>query len=298
MSNRKLYSTFQVRHLDGSGNVLERYGQYAVTRADGVRTNISRFEDGGSYVIAVGQYLEDTYRPFTCGQPVSSWSRQVIYLRPNQFVVYDRTTICNAAYDQYLAFHLPANPVAVVPPTGGARYDVTFGTFSGSVIPVLPAGSVTTVTDHIAPDPMTWSKVWRLEIRPPSPANATERWLTVFDLSDSSAQVANVTSVNVTGGAVMGALLASPVGAGNSVVMAGTASFGQNVSGSVVYAVPAAQTHHVLTDLPPNTTYNITVTVASSQHTVTVAPAGGGAFTSSANGVLSFNVNAGGTVAP
>jgi hypothetical protein len=299
-ANRALYNNFQVRHLDNSGNVLERYGQYALTRADGVRTQISRFEDGTSYVLAIGQYLEDTYRPFpSCGQPISSWSRQIVYLRPNQFVVYDRTAICNAAYDQYLAFHFPANPVAAAPPAAGeSRYDVTFGSFSGSVTTVLPASSAITVTDHIAPDPLTWGKIWRLEERPSGPANAIQRWLTVFDLSNSAAQVANATPVNVTSGSVVGALLASPVGAGNSVVLAGSASFGQNVSGSVIYVVPAAQTHHVITDLPAGAAYNVTVGVASGQHTVTVAPVGGGAFTSSANGVLSFNVSAGGTVTP
>jgi hypothetical protein len=297
--NRKLNNTFQVRHLDNSGNVLEHYGQYSLGRADGVKTNISRFEDGNSYVLAVGEYLEDTYRPFVCGPPISSWSRQIVYLRPNQFVVYDRTTICNAAYDQYLAFHFPANAVAATPPAAGERrYDVTFGTFSGSVTTVLPANSATTVTDHVAPDPMTWNKIWRLEVRPPGPANANQRWLTVFDLSDSAAQVANATPVNVTSGSVLGALLASPVGAGNSVVLAGSAAFGQNATGTLVYVVPAAQTHHVITDLPPNTTYNVSVNVASNQHTVTVAPAGGGTFTTSANGALSFNVNIGGAVTP
>src|SRR5712691_559653 len=298
-ANRKLYSTFQVRHLDVGGNILERYGQYALTRADAVRTNISRFEDGNSYVLAVGQYLEDTYRPFSsCGPPISSWSRQIVYLRPNQFVVYDRTTACNASYDQYLAFHFPANPAVVTPPAAGEhRYDVTFGSFSGSVTTVLPANNTTTLTDHIAPDPTTWNKIWRLEVRPPGPANATQRWLTVFDLSDSSAQVANATPVNVTGGAVVGALLASPVGAPNSVVLAGSASLGQNVTGTISYVVPQAQTRHVITDLPPNATYNISASVASNQHTLTVTPTGGGAFTTSANGVLSFNVSADGTVA-
>src|SRR5260370_7413688 len=121
-ANRKLYSTFQVRHLDVGGNILERYGQYAVTRADGVRTNISRFEDGNSYVLAVGQYLEDTYRPFSsCGPPISSLSRQIVYLGANQFVVYDRTTACNASYDQYLAFHFPANPAGVTTHAAGAH---------------------------------------------------------------------------------------------------------------------------------------------------------------------------------
>src|SRR5437763_4619651 len=103
-------------------------------RDDGVRTKIGRYADGGSYVLAVGQFLEDMYRPFQTicqdKSPITSWSRQIVYLRPSQFVVYDRTGICDSSLDQYLAFHFPASPVEVASPgTGLHRFDVLNGPF-------------------------------------------------------------------------------------------------------------------------------------------------------------------------
>src|SRR5262249_44083709 len=65
LGNRTLYNTFQVRHLDGQGHILDNYGEWALQRDDGVRTKIGRFEDGGSYVLVVGQFLEDMYRSFS-----------------------------------------------------------------------------------------------------------------------------------------------------------------------------------------------------------------------------------------
>jgi len=132
IGNRILYNTFQVRHLDAQGGVLDQYGEWALTRADGVRTKIGRYEDGGSYVLSVGQFLEDMYRPFQTicagSSPITSWSRQIVYLRPFQFVVYDRTGICDSSLDQYLAFHFPANPVEVTAPAPGLhRFDVNTG---------------------------------------------------------------------------------------------------------------------------------------------------------------------------
>src|SRR5262249_20059078 len=163
------YNTFQVRHLDAQGGILDNYGEWALTRDDGVRTKIGRYEDGGSYVLAVGQFLEDMYRPFQtiCAgkSPITSWSRQIVYLRPSQFVVYDRTGICDASLDQYLAFHFPANPVEVTSPAPGLhRFDVNTGQFAGSMTTILPANAKTVTTDHLSTDPLTWNKMWRPEM--------------------------------------------------------------------------------------------------------------------------------------
>ena len=122
VGNRVLYNTFQVRHLDGQG-VLRHYGQWAVTRDDGVRTKVGRYEDGGSYVLAVGQFLEDMYRPFhtVCAghSPVTSWSRQIVYLRPSQFVVYDRSGCATNRWISTWRSTSPANPVEVAAPAPG-----------------------------------------------------------------------------------------------------------------------------------------------------------------------------------
>ena len=295
--NRRLFNTFQVRHVDAGGAILDHFGQWATQRTDGSRTHITRYEDGGSYVLGLGQFLEDMYRPFTTicnASPVTSWSRQVLYLRPSQFVVYDRTTICNSSLDQYMAFHFPGPPTEAAPATGVRRLDVTAGAFAGSMTIILPANAVLAITDQVAPDSQTWGKVWRTEIRPVGAAAATRQWLTVFDLAASAAQVAAATPLNVTSGAVVGAVLVSA--AGNNVTVFGTAPADTPVTGAISYVVPAAQTRHVITDLNPLAGYTASVSVSGGNHVVTVAA--GGNLHATANGVLSFAVSAAGVLQP
>jgi len=292
IGNRSLYNTFQVRQLDAQGNLLKPFGQSSNQRSDGVRTKISRYEDGGSYVLATGQFLEDMYY-----SAVTSLSRQILYLRPSQFIVYDRSGISDKSFDQYEAFHFPANPVEVTAPGPGThRFDVNPGLFAGSMTTILPANAAIVTSDHLihSTDSRTWNKVWRTEVRPTDAPAASRRWMTVFDLAPSSSQVAAAASVNVTAGSAVGALLQSP--AGNSVVVSGTAAVGIAIAGPLGYVVPAAQTRHVITDLAPSAGYTVSVGVSGGNHSVSIVQ--GGSSTASANGVLTFQVSASGLVTP
>jgi hypothetical protein len=309
VGNRTLYNTFQVRRLDAQGVPTDRYGQWALQREDGVRTKIGRYEDGGSYVLSVGQFLEDMYRPFTTicpgRSPITSWSRQIVYLRPSQFVIYDRTGICDSSLDQYLAFHFAANPVEVAGGGGAGvrRFDVNTGSFAGSMQTVLPAGAAIATTDHLSSDTRTWNKLWRSEVRTPAgtPAAANRLWLTVFDAAGSASQVSNASPLNVTSGAAVGVALRGSSGDGN-VVVSGTAAVGTAITGPLSYVVPSAasgSTRHVITDLALSAGYTVSVTVSGSTHTISIVPAAsGGNRVSTANGVLSFSVSATGTIAP
>jgi hypothetical protein len=303
IGNRRLYNTFQVRQVDSQGNLVSPFGQSSAQRSDGARTKIGRYEDGGSYVLSVGQFLEDMYYPFKnpatgqsticSGAPsaVTTLSREIVYLRPSQFVVYDRSGICDASLDQYLAFHFAANPVEVTAPGPGLhRFDVNTGQFAGSMTTILPANAAFTTTSQFASEPVTWNKVWRTEIRPTDAKTANRRWMTVFDLAPTSAQVANATGVNITSGPAVGALLQSPTG--NSVVIAGTAQVGTAIAGPLAYVVPAVQTRHVITDLTPSTGYTISVAVSGGNHSVSIVT--GGSSIATANGVLTFQLNASG----
>jgi len=298
LGNRRLYNTFQVRHVDSQGTPLSVYGQWASQRSDGARTRIGRYEDGGSYVLATGEYLEDMYRRFStiCGgrAAVTSWSRQIVYLRPSQFVVYDRTGVCDASLDQYLAFHFPSNPVEVPAAPGVRRFDVSTTQFAGSMSTIFPASAATTTTDRFAADSRTWNKMWRTEIRATGTPLADRRWLTVFDLASSAVQVASASSVNVTSGAAVGALLQST--SGNSVVISGTAAVGTPINGTLQYMVPAAATRHVITDLVLSGSYTVVISLQGGSHVVSVAA--GGTRNASANGVLSFQVDATGNITP
>jgi uncharacterized protein YraI len=219
----------------------------------------------------------------------------VVYLRPSQVVVYDRTSICNSSLDQYVAFHFPGLPSAATAPAPGVRrFDVTAGAFAGSMTVVLPANAAVAVTDQVAPQPTTWGKVWRSEIRPTGAATSSRVWLTVFDLAGSAAQVAAATPLNVISGPITGAVLA--LASGNNVTVFGTAAAGTAVAGTFTYSAPAAQTRHVITDLTPQAGYTVSVSVSGANHVVTVTP--GGNLHATPNGVLSFAVSASGAVQP
>ena len=63
----------------------------------------------------------------------------------------------------------------------------------------------------------------------------------------------------------------------------------------MVYTVPAAATTHVITELPANTGYTVTAVVSGSNYKVSVVP-GGTTKTTSAKGVLNFDMAADGTI--
>ena len=290
MGNRQIYNIFYVRNMSGN-TVVDPYGQAANTTEDNqVRTQVSSYEDGGDYVYLLATHIEDMYRTFAAGPAVVAWAREVVYLRPDRFVVYDRTTEGSTNYDQYMAWHFPASPVAGTTATGQKRLDVTYnGQYAGAMTTVLPLNAtLTTIAQYPGSNPV---KAWQVQVRPPN-KTVTQQWLTVFDTSSSAATVAKALAVTVTQGAVVGVSLTAADG--NSVVISSSGAPGVPISGAIAYAVPALAAQHVVTDLVPATGYTITVSTSGSTQTVTVTP--GGTRMSSARGVLDFYVSAAGVV--
>jgi hypothetical protein len=282
--NRQMYNVYYVRSMSGS-SVAERFGQAAyTTESNSVRTQVSAYEDGADYVYLQSLHLEDMYRTFSAGAGVKTWSRQVVYLRPSRFVVFDRTAEGSSSYDQYLAWHFPASPTM-----SGNRLDVTYnGTYAGAMTTVLPLGATST-TVALYPSSNT-KKVWQVQVRPPDSATS-QQWLTVFDLSASAAKAAKATPVNVTSGAVIGVNLAADDG--NSVVVTSSGAPGTPISTAFAYDVPPSVAHHVITGLAASTGYSIVIATGGTWN-VKVSP--GGTYVSSAKGVLNFYVDASGKV--
>jgi len=228
---------------------------------------------------------------------VLSWAREIVYLRPNQFVVYDRTRKGSAIDDQFLAFHFPALPVAASAPSGSTRLDVTYSVYAGAMTTVLPANATTTTIGMYPPndtDPGSKPvKVWQVQVRAPN-TNTSQQWLTVFDLSTSAANVAAASKINVTSGAATGTLLARSTG--NSAVIVNSGNAGTTIAGNIAYSVPAVATTHVITELPASKGYTVSATVTGGNHAISVVP--GGSLKTSAKGVLTFNVAANGAVSP
>lgn len=288
--NRQVYNVFYVRNLR-AGALVEQFGQAANTTEDNqARTRVAGFEDGGAYVYVLATGLEDMYRRFAGGAAVAQWSRQVIYLRPGRFVVYDRTTAGSTAYDQYLAWHFPASPVTSTTGAGGNRIDVTLGgQYAGAMTTVLPLNAgLTTTAMYPSSNP---AKAWQVQVRAPTTA-ASQQWLTVFDLSGSLGAVARATPVTVNQGSIVGVQLAASDG--NAVVVSSAGAAGTPLSGTISYTIANLSARHLITDLTPSMGYTIKASVSGSQQSVTVTP--GGTTMSSAKGVLSFQLTGSGSL--
>ncbi len=290
LGNRRPYNIFYVRHMNGSV-LAERFGQASyTTEGDGVRTRVTAYEDAPDHVFVQARWLNDMYRKFSAGPSVSGWVRQIVYLRPNRFVVYDRTSIGNSSYDQFMAWHFPALPAIASSVAGTSRLNVTYnGKFAGAMTTVLPA-SAKVASLVLYPD-LQPTKFWETRVRPAN-SNVNQDWLTVFDLSSSASLVASASPVVVTLGGITGVQLAASDG--NNVVVSSTGPANQTISGSIGYSVGVMAARHVVTDLAPNTGYTVSVTTSGNTRNVRISA--GGTTMSSANGVLDFSINASGTV--
>jgi hypothetical protein len=145
---------------------------------------------------------------------------------------------------------------------------------------VLPAGAQVTPVNVF-----NLSKVYRLEVRAPSPA-ADMRWLTVFDTATSAAGVAAATKLSASSN-VNGTLLTAS--GANAAVLFGASG---TVSGAITFSEPAAATRVVASDLAPSTSYAVSVSVSGGTHAVTIQPGAG--FTTTANGTLAVSISAAG----
>ena len=278
---RKLFNTF----MNGTGY----QEQFPVDGASPPATRVTKFEDGSGYVRMRGESLQAVY---TAASNITSWTRDVVYLRPSAFVVYDRTTVANTSGDQHMSWHLMFTPAASTPPAAGTtRYDVTSPNvgFVGAATTVLPAGAGTQLINVKKINNANTDKVYRLEVRPAAQA-VDQRWLTVFETAASPAAVSLASALSSSAN-VKGVLL---TGSTNSVALFGAGAAATNISGAVTFTEPAAATKVVVTDLAPSSAYSVTAAVAGSSYNVTIQPGNG--FTTTANGTLYVNIAAGGGV--
>lgn len=288
LGNRRPYNIFYVRHMSGTA-LAEPFGQGAYTKeGNGVRTQVTAYEDSTDHVFVQARFLGDMYRTFAAGPAVTGWAREIVYLRPNRFVVYDRTAVGSAAYDQFMAWHFPAPPIQSAAAAGTSRFDVTYsGQYAGAMTTVLPTNAGTSSV-NLYPD-LNPTKFWEMRVRPVT-AGINQQWMTVFDLSPSSAQVALATPVNVVLGGVVGVQLAASDG--NNVVLSSTGGANAPIVGSFSYRVNFVAARHIITDLVPSTGYTVALSTSGSVETVRVSL--GGTTMTSATGVLDFNINSAG----
>ncbi|HWT40533.1 MAG TPA: hypothetical protein VN081_04700 [Dongiaceae bacterium] len=269
--NRQIFNIFYVADFATDGvTPLYRFGQSNNNRAGGSRT-ATVMEDGQTYVYTKSTNIEDQYFQFNGKNAIASWTRHVLFVRPNRFLVFDQTTAGDASYDQWLAWHFPSEPVV-----NGTKQSITFDTvYQGTMTPILPE-SVTTKTTALYPASTT-PKVWQVQVRQATKTLSTN-WLTLFDMADTA-----VSDTTVLTSASSAVLVSSSDGA--TAVM-----FSASTAGDT-YQQPSVDADHYVAGLSPNTNYSATISGGN----ITVQQGSG--YTSSANGVISFRVQGNSTVA-
>ena len=275
-----------------------KVGRSLVDRTSPPATGITRWEDKNGYVLTQAEHLKDIY-PSTSN--ITSWSRDVVYLRPSIFVVFDRT-VTTGTVDPRMSWNFPPQPAPVNDPSPGAHRwdvdDVAVG-FKGSITTLLPQNASVqtgkiyqgTYTNQ-QQQQVSVDKMYRVDVRPPSPAAGTMNWLTVLDASTSAGNVAVGQLPGNLSSTANGALLTTS--GGNYVVLFGAGAVNQTISGTVSYVQPKVSTKLVVADLAPNTSYSVSATTNGSNYTVTIQQGSG--FATTEYGTLYVVIAANGTV--
>jgi PKD repeat protein len=288
-SGRRIFNTFYAVRPGGY------WGQAGVGPGQ-TATTLSRFEEGIDYVLMRGANIEGMYFE---DHPIQSWTRTVVYVRPQLFFVYDRTSVSSASVDHWMAWHVvaaPAEQAGAAP--GTRRIDVVdtrpaFGgnLFRGRISTVLPAGNVVTSVNLFNKD-----KIYRVEVRPGTPA-ATNTWLTVLDAAASTAQAGAASPLTSAAGtlstaAAEGALVRNA--GGNYAVL--FSKSGSPIADPFTLRVPADDTYLLVADLLPNAGY--TVTAVRENDVFVVQVTSGGGVPTTAEGTLKVDISAAGIVTP
>ncbi|HTI71882.1 MAG TPA: hypothetical protein VMF06_18040 [Candidatus Limnocylindria bacterium] len=290
-SGRRIFNTYYAVRPGGY------WGQVGNGPGDS-NTTLSRFEEGGGYVLMRGANLESQYAD---DHPIGGWTRSVAFVRPGLFIVHDRTSLKNASADHWMAWHVAATPSEQSGAVAGThRFDVIdtragFGghLFRGRVTTVLPAGHRVNNVNVF-----NRGKVYRIEVRTAVPV-AASTWLTVFDASASAtaagiAAPLSASAGNVLAGNIEGTLISTANATGSNVaVLFGTTS--ALVSGALSVALPVHDTYCLITDLLPNTGYKVLASSGNNGELVLqLAP--GGTLQTTPAGTLPLNVSANGAV--
>jgi len=245
------------------------------------RTSITRFEDDSTFVFTRAENLQDVYSGGT-----KNWTRDMLYVRPELFVFYDRTLVdLSTQGDERFHWHVMNTPQAVTSASGTNRFDVSDTTFGyvGTLTTVYPTSAKINVVDDAS-----LGKMFRIEVRPPS-QTASTRWLTVLDAAIGANSAAVAGPLNMTSSNALGTLMQTS--SGNIAVLFGINDVASGpISGNISFALPTVATRVFIVDLTPNSHYSVTTTQAGGSVSVTLSAAANGTIVTTAAGAASFNV--------
>jgi hypothetical protein len=246
-------------------------------------THVERYEDGATWVRARGANIEQMYAP---AGAIGQFVRDVAYVRPGTFVVYDRTTVPTASTDQWIAWHVPGTPAQSAASDGTPRFDVGSGAGGGTLRALLPTGIAAKTTGILG-------AVTRIELHASA---AAQDWLATItvgaspDVERLSAADGNVKSGGVAGAHVRSAPRESVV------LFAGDHKAAAPCTGADYAVTQGADADHLIFDMAPSASgYSVTAT-ASAAGLIAVHVAAGGAWKATPQGTLAFAVSASGAV--
>ncbi len=286
---RRLFNTFYAYRTIRSGTITGFFSEIGIPPG-AADTTLSKFEDAGRHVMMRATKLEDLYwEP----EPILGWERSVVYVRPQVFVVYDRTRMTSANIDNWMSWSVANAPELVSNTPAATVYDVVDRRaayngylYRGRMTALLPVGRAVTPVNLF-----NRNKVYRMDIRSITPATSTT-WVTVFDAAASVQTAGNATALaasagNVTSGDVEGAHITATGGNPNAAVL--FSRTGQPVTGAIEFRVPNATTYVVVSDLTPGARYDVTTSMVGGQLSVRITA--GSSLAVSAEGTLAFDVS-------
>jgi hypothetical protein len=279
---RRLYNTFFV---DDASNPYNP-GQNSASPTDS-QAHIEGYESEASFVHARGVGLADQYGS-SGSHPVTQFTRDLVYVRPGTFVLFDRTTVAQSGAAQWLAFHTPvAATQAATSDASQRRYDVVVGSnVVGSIRTLLPKNPSVSSTSLPA-------SASRLEVHAPVAA-AAQQWLSVVTAGSTTGEQVRLSAAdgNVAAGNLVGVELQAPQ---SQVVLFSADQAAAATVTSADYTVSTAAANHVIVDIEPSSGgYSVTATVSNGKTRIRVSP--GGSFVASTAKTLSFSVSATGAV--
>ena len=266
----------------GNGAVQRMWEVIDPVQCPGNDITVERFADDGVTVFSSGEF-SNAYKHRLSGMAcpesagVARLTRNVLYVRPNFFFVYDQ--IAKLASQLQIAphmhLHFPTQPTSA----GAGTYSVVNGSGKLDVRIVFPIGAVAAVAENSASGSVMPG--WHLDVSAPDETPTYHRFLHVMRAGLSGDVAPTLTAISGTH--AYGAKAMHAVDGNLIAVFAddGTTAIPTTLS----YTIAAtAGDRHFIARLEPNTKYAVAIGGA----TVSVSKDLSGAFTSNAAGVLAF----------
>jgi len=244
---------------------------------------LAKYEAMGDRTYVVGD-ASDAYHDGGGQSLLQSYNREVVHVKPDYIVVFDRVTPVDSNSTLTYLLHTKNQPSI-----SGDEVQALNG--SGKLFhrTLLPEGaSIVPVAEQGGADGLN---SWRVEVKPGSTSKTTNFLNVIYPTASTTSAMPVVTTVYSTDGNMVGAQIEA--GAEDIVVMFSTDPLGAPPSGGIIYdvgmrGVPSVNT---VTGLQPNSEYSVDVFPGMTFQTVIISR-GPGRRTSD-TGVLQFTIGDG-----